>query len=625
MTEAEEFSEIYNLEVLAIPTNLEHLANQEESGLEQIEDKDEHGYKFTYYAHREDPLNTPVFWKRKDYPDVIYRTEEAKLRSSTREIMQYHVLGRPILVGTTSVELSDRVSNRLRAEPIRRLAQVLLIRDAWFEAHERIEDGMQVEELQPFNAPLDRLNTSAMRKMARELEVSFNPEDEQNLQRLLNILVLEQIHKDRLVSILQGGVPHNVLNARKHTEESQVIAGAGAFGAVTIATNMAGRGVDIKLGGELAEEVLSSVNRVLRRAGNEDPYDMTHEERRSILQGLTSEDYGIYESEINYLFKHLEEMAKVRELGGLHVIGSERHEARRIDNQLRGRSSRQGDPGSSRFFLSMEDDLMRLFGGQQADSLMQRMKIDDAMPMEVGVVSRLVEQSQTRVEGANFDVRKHLLEYDDVLNTQRAKIYIQRDRIFTKNDLSEDVAEMLQIEVKRRTPEALQDEEGPWRLIAWLDQIQPPLQMGPIVYPSYTINLLVNKVYEQLSLDGSNGDVYKPDQVITALVEIAGESIKAEEAHLTATVNNLLMQTESSLENQIEDRMEAIEAFFDTLEIADETDTRSTRELADELQSLARTQLRLSSQQQKTLRDDPQEVIDDVRDQVEMFHINRYP
>jgi preprotein translocase subunit SecA len=363
VTEAEEFSEIYNLEVLAIPTNLEHLANQEESGLEQIEDKDEHGYKFTYYAHREDPLNTPVFWKRKDYPDVIYRTEEAKLRSSTREIMQYHVLGRPILVGTTSVELSDRVSNRLRAEPIRRLAQVLLIRDAWFEAHERIEDGMQVEELQPFNAPLDRLNTSAMRKMARELEISFNPEDEQNLQRLLNILVLEQIHKDRLVSILQGGVPHNVLNARKHTEESQVIAGAGAFGAVTIATNMAGRGVDIKLGGELAEEVLSSVNRVLRRAGNEDPYDMTHEERRSILQGLTSEDYGIYESEINYLFKHLEEMAKVRELGGLHVIGSERHEARRIDNQLRGRSSRQGDPGSSRFFLSMEDDLMRLFGG----------------------------------------------------------------------------------------------------------------------------------------------------------------------------------------------------------------------------------------------------------------------
>ena len=619
VTEAEEFSEIYALEVLAIPTNLEYLANQEESGLEQIEDKDEYGYKFTHYARREDPLNAPVFWKRKDYPDVIYRTEEAKLRSSTREIMQYHVLGRPILVGTTSVELSDRVSNRLRAEPIRRLAQVLIIRDAWFEAHDQIEDGMQVEELQPFNTPLDQLNTSAMRKMARELEISFNPEDEQNLLRLLKILGLEPIQENRLVSILQGGVPHNVLNARKHTEESQIIAGAGAFGALTIATNMAGRGVDIKLGGELAEEVLTSVNRVLRRAGYEDPYDMTHEERRITLQGLTSEDYSIYEPEINYFFKHLDEMEKVRELGGLHVIGSERHEARRIDNQLRGRSSRQGDPGSSRFFLSMEDDLMRLFGGQQADALMQRMKIDDAMPMEVGVVSRLVEQSQTRVEGANFDVRKHLLEYDDVLNTQRAKIYTQRDRIFTKDDLSEDVEEMLKIEVNRRIPEALQDEEGPWRLIAWLDQIQPPLQMGPIVYPSYTLNLLVKNVYEQLSFDENNVDVYKPDQVVTTLVEIAGESIKAEEAHLTATVNNLLMQTESSLENQIDDRMEAVEAFFDSIETADETDIRSTRELADELQSLARTPLRLNSQQQKALRDDPQAVIDGVRDHIEIF------
>ncbi len=619
VTEAEEFSEIYKLEVLAIPTNLEYLANQEESGLEQIEDKDEQGYKFTHYAHREDPLNTPVFWKRKDYPDVIYRTEEAKLRSSTREIMQYHVLGRPILVGTTSVELSDRVSNRLRAEPIRRLSQVLLIRDAWFEAHDRIEDGMQVEELQPFNAPLDQLNTSDMRKMARELEISFNPEDEQNLQRLLRILGLEEVLNDRLKSILQSGVPHNVLNARKHTEESQIIAGAGAFGAVTIATNMAGRGVDIKLGGELAEEVLTSVNRVLRRSGVENPYDMTNDERRIALQTLTSDDYGIYEPEINYFFKHLDEMEKVRELGGLHVIGSERHEARRIDNQLRGRSSRQGDPGSSRFFLSMEDELMRLFGGQQADALMQRMKIDDAMPMEVGVVSRLVEQSQTRVEGANFDVRKHLLEYDDVLNTQRAKIYAQRDRIFTKDDLSEDVEEMLKIEVARRTPEALQDDDGPWRLIAWLDQIQPPLQMGPVVYPSYTINLLVKKVYDQLSLDERNEGVYKPDQVVSTLVEIARDAIKAEESHLTATINNLLMQTESSLENQIDDRMETIEAFFDTLETADETDTRSIRELADELQSLARIPFRLNSQQQKALRDDPQEVIDDVRDNIEVF------
>jgi preprotein translocase subunit SecA len=121
---------------------------------------------------------------------------------------------------------------------------------------------------------------------------------------------------------------------------------------------------------------------------------------------------------------------------------------------LRGRAARLGDPGSSRFYLSLEDELMRLFGGAQADGLMQRLKIDDAMPLEVGLVGRLVEQSQTRVEGSNFDIRKHLLEYDDVLNTQRAKIYGQRNRIFTKDDLSDDVDEMLRTEVNRRVPEA---------------------------------------------------------------------------------------------------------------------------------------------------------------------------
>ena len=168
--------------------------------------------------------------------------------------------------------------------------------------------------------------------------------------------------------------------------------------------------------------------------------------------------------------------------------------ARRIDNQLRGRSARQGDPGSSRFYLSLEDELMRLFGGAQADGLMQRLKIDDAMPLEVGLVGRLVEQSQTRVEGSNFDIRKHLLEYDDVLNTQRAKIYAQRNRIFTKDDLSEDVAEMLRTEVNRRVPEALKDEGGPWKLMAWLDQIQPAFVVNGDIFPSYSLLLLAESI-----------------------------------------------------------------------------------------------------------------------------------
>ncbi|HEX6304581.1 MAG TPA: hypothetical protein VFZ76_10360, partial [Anaerolineales bacterium] len=449
VTESEEFKEIYDLDVLAIPTNLDYQASQVDNPLEIVEARDEHGYKYEYYAQHDDPDRKPIFWKRKDYPDVVYRTEEAKLRAIAQEILAYHSLGRPILVGTTSVELSERVSGRLRAEPIRRLAQVILLRDVWMQANNRVEDGRAIPELEFLNEPLDNLNISATRKMARELNISFNPSSDENLDRLLSILDLsgqglrsaEARHiadvRDRLASCLSAGIPHEVLNARKHTEESQIIAGAGAFGAVTIATNMAGRGVDIKLGGELAEEVIATVSRVLNKADYENPYEMSLEEQRQALVKMDPSDYGIYESEVNYFHKYIEEMARVRELGGLHVIGSERHESRRIDNQLRGRAARQGDPGSSRFYLSMEDDLMRLFGGQQADSLMQRMRIDEMMPLEMGLVGRIVEQSQGRVEGANFDVRKHLLEYDDVLNTQRSKIYAQRERIFTKDDLSE--------------------------------------------------------------------------------------------------------------------------------------------------------------------------------------------
>jgi preprotein translocase subunit SecA len=305
-----------------------------------------------------------------------------------------------------------------------------------------------------------------------DLGVSLNPEDDSNIDQVLKILGLTAFHKERLIEIFKGGIPHQVLNARKHTEESQIIAGAGVYGGVTIATNMAGRGVDIKLGGELAEEILSSVNRVLRRTGY-DYYDMTLEERRQAILALTPEDYGIYGGEIEYFLKSMEEMEAVKELGGLHVVGSERHESRRIDNQLRGRAARQGDPGSSRFYLSLDDELMVRFGGQQMEGLLARLNIDEALPIENNLVSRVVESSQTRVEGANFDVRKHLLEYDDVLNLQREKIYGQRDRIFLKDDLNEDVTDMLKTEVLQRVPEALDDEGGPWKLLSWLEQIQP--------------------------------------------------------------------------------------------------------------------------------------------------------
>lgn len=611
VTEAEEFDKIYKLEVLAIPTNLEYVASRADSDLVELEDRDEQNYKFRYYTQKDNPQHPPVFWKRKDYPDVIFRTGEAKFRSVTREILSYYAMGRPMLVGTTSVELSDKLSTRLRAEPLRRLAQVLLLRDAWLKKNKREEDGRQIPELQLLNAPIDQLQPAELRKLAMDLNLSLNPEDKANLHTLTQILGLTENDQERLLTAIKAGIPHQVLNARKHTEESQIIAGAGAFGAVTIATNMAGRGVDIKLGGDLAEEIISAVNRVLRKNGYPDPYDMQMDERRKALLAIEPVNYGIYDAEVRYFLQHLDDMERVKRLGGLHVIGSERHEARRIDNQLRGRAARQGDPGSSRFNLSLEDDLMVRFGGQQANDMMERLKVDDAMPIELGLVSRLVEQSQTRVEGANFDIRKHLLEYDDVLNTQRTKIYEQRNRIFTKPDLSADVTEMLRTEVLARVPKALEDKEGPWQLLAWLDQVQPAFQISDTLVASYTLRLIVDHLTNRL------GEHNEPSTEMNFLLEVADESLKSEEAHLMNAVETLFEQVEDRLEAQLKEHQETVDTFFEGLGLDEETDARQARDLADELSGLVHFPLRLSPDQIRAFKSDPDAISPVVREQVE--------
>ena len=613
VTESEEFHKIYKLDVLAIPTNLEYQALRSDAPLVILEGRDDEGYKYRYYARSGDPEKLPVFWQRKDFPDVIFRTEEAKFRAITREIMRYHAQGRPMLVGTTSVELSDHLSARLHAEPLRRLALVMLLRQAWMEQNQREEDGRQIAELELLYKPLEQLDLAALRKMGRELGISSNPEESSNLERLSGLLNLDDGYRQRLAGSLQRGILHQVLNARKHTEESQIIAGAGAFGAVTIATNMAGRGVDIKLGGELPEGIIETVNRVLRRAGVEEAYDMRMEERHQALLGISAEQYGIYEAEINQFLQYMSEMKTVKELGGLHVIGSERHEARRIDNQLRGRSARQGDPGSSRFYLSMEDELMHRFGGQQADGLMQRLKIDDAMPLEMGVVSRLIEQSQTRVEGANFDVRKHLLEYDDVLNSQRSRIYSQRDRIFSKEDLGDDVTEMLRTEINRRVPLALKDEEGPWKLLAWMEQVQPPLPLGGAIFPSYPLRLLLNQLEARRSSLKSTADVRQ------ALLDLAGEALSAEEEHLSRLVEILLENTQQRLKEQLAERLEVLDNSFEGLDLDNEEEDapRSPREFIDQLSLTLRMPIRISTEAQRALRENPAMARQEAQEQVE--------
>ncbi|NIW40714.1 MAG: hypothetical protein GWN27_09490, partial [candidate division Zixibacteria bacterium] len=409
--------------------------------------------------------------------------------------------------------------------------------------------------------------------------------------------------------VVQGGVSHDVLNARKHTEESQIIAGAGKLGAVTIATNMAGRGVDIKLGGEIPEELITTVNRVLRRAGVEQAFDLTLEEKLDEVKKIPESDYGIYAEQITEFKELMRGMEEVKKLGGLHVIGSERHEARRIDNQLRGRAARQGDPGSSRFYLSMEDDLMRLFGGQQMDGMMQRLGMDEQLPLELNLVGRIIEGAQTRVEGANFDSRKHLLEYDDVLNSQRQTIYNQRDRIFSKEDLSDDVLEMLESEITTRIPAAISDEESPWRLLAWLDQIQPSFILGDQYFPTFSKKLLLEELKKQ--------PLNNADEIVNAIADLADKSITAQKEHILFSSQISIDWYENYLDNQIEDRLEVVDTYFESLRYADETEQRSGKELLDEITSLVRMQIRFSNAEQRLFYDDPDTAEEMVREQVE--------
>ncbi|MEA5078471.1 MAG: hypothetical protein VB013_07860 [Anaerolineaceae bacterium] len=599
LTEAEEFNKIYKLEVQPVPMNLEYQAFRSDSPLVLVEKKDAKGYPLQYYSKRGDTSSTPVFWRRQDYPDLVYRTEEGKLRAITADIIHYYVKGQPMLVGTTSVEHSERLSMRLSAEPLRRLVQVLMVRDTWVEKNAKSPE-LEVKELTSLNRDITDINTNELRQFSRQAGLtSINPEDPENLPHVLKLLDLVPEDKDRLSAILQGGIPHQVLNARKHDEESQIIAHAGAFGAVTIATNMAGRGVDIKLGGELTEEVIADVIRVLDSVGVDDPYNMSNEARRKALKELTVEQYGIYEESVATFLNYFTDMEKVRALGGLHVIGTERHEARRIDNQLRGRAARQGDPGSSRFYLSLEDELMRLFGGVQMENLMGRLRVDPSLPIESGLIGRMVEQSQERVEGNNFDVRKHLLEYDDVLNDQRNRIYTERDRAFKKDDLHDDVSQILHTELQERIPKALKDEEGPWKLLAYLEEVQPSMafEQEGIRVPSFTMSEVVKEFHTRY-------DKKKPGQEVKdILLELAAESLKVENEHILSTSEGLFDKTRTSMEQILDERLDTLDTYFEGLEAGGEegTPVRRPQEILEELSGLVRTQLRLSNDELRRL------------------------
>ncbi len=243
----------------------------------------------------------------------------------------------------------------------------------------------------------------------------------------------------------RSGVAHNVLNAKHHEKEAQIVAQAGKLGAVTIATNMAGRGTDIVLGGN-AEYMAKSA---MRKDGFEDEMieeatSFAETDDKEIIEArrVYKEYHDKFKAEISV------EAEKVRAAGGLYIIGTERHESRRIDNQLRGRSGRQGDPGKSRFFLSCEDDLMRIFGGDRMGMLLDKMNVEETMPIENGMLSNIIESSQQKVESRNFAIRKSVLDYDDVLNKQREIIYTQRNQVLNGENIHDTVVKMVEDTIK---------------------------------------------------------------------------------------------------------------------------------------------------------------------------------
>ena len=619
LTEKEEFYKIYGLDVIPIPTNLEYTARQKGSPLVEKEAKDADGYKYTYYADPKNP-GKALYYKRKDYPDVIYRSEEAKFRAITMEILYNYIKGRPQLIGTASVEHSEFLSSRLQREPLRRLMQIQMMRRAFMNKNGITDYETPLKEFSPFNKSLKDIQPGDLRPMARDLGIQLAIEDPDNKALLLQEFRLDEEDYPRLLEAANGGIPHQVLNARKHDEEGMIIAKAGAFGAVTIATNMAGRGVDIKLGGELDEDVLRDTNRVLAKYG-QDPYNMTIEERYHAIQKVDPEEFGVYEESIRSYMDYYENMLRVRACGGLHVIGSERHESRRIDNQLRGRAARQGDPGSSRFFLSLEDEIVRLFGGERLEGMLKRINLfDENVPLEHSMFSRVVEQAQERVEGTNFDVRKHTLEYDDVLNTQRQKIYAQRDQAFLKDDLSEDILEMLRTDLENRLNKAESEEK--WKLAAYLDSVQPAMQMDTHFLPSFTQKMLIEHLRSRI------GSAPEKEQLLDGLIDFGRDAYEVERANGQELMEKLVSGSAENYQTQLQERNANFDLFIETLEdklnqiseAAEEgqvVENLKPAEVFADACSFARTQFKLTNDKQRRLAEGDEEVIEELRDQVE--------
>ncbi|BDI32245.1 hypothetical protein CCAX7_42960 [Capsulimonas corticalis] len=361
------------------------------------------------------PTNKPMV--RKDNPDIIFKSEEAKLRGIAREILTIHSRHQPVLVGTRSVEMSERVSDRLRYDRLSMLALVDILRDK-LENAKGLDKTKYGEFSTLLNQKLTTLTPGKLSEVIKHFEIPASATDPANLAALAKLLGVADEFKPVLESSLTQGIPHNILNAKSHEKEAKMISEAGRKGSVTIATNMAGRGVDILLGGSIVPDDDDSGDDYEYRRGGPSVVGLTPVGERGSAE-------------------HQAEADEVRSLGGLYIVGSERHESRRIDNQLRGRAGRQGDPGASRFFVSLEDELWRLFGDKANSPMLSGWAEDQAI--DARLLSAMIERAQKKVEQHYFDQRKHTLDYDDVMNVQREKIYGERRLIMQGASLRDTI------------------------------------------------------------------------------------------------------------------------------------------------------------------------------------------
>lgn len=409
------------------------------------------------------PTNLPLI--RKDQSDVIYKTEEQKFRALALEILQKHVKGQPTLVGTRSIEVSERLSERLKiGERLQLQALILVLRDKLLTTK-----GLSKEEVEQYhsllNTPLDELHIPKLTPVAKAVDVPLNALDPQNVEALKRLLELDG-NDDVLLNALENGIPHSVLNAKYHEQEAEIISEAGRKHAVTIATNMAGRGVDIMLGGKPDPEAVLKPTEITLQGGHKKTYPS-------------------------------EASAEVAELGGLAILGSERHESRRIDRQLRGRSGRQGDPGETRFYLSLEDELWRLFGDRGRAFLGGWPEYER---LEARLLTAAIERAQKKVEEMHFGQRKHTLEYDDVMNVQRDVIYRQRREILEGADLRETILdhtyEMIQDAVDRHCGAEVPESE--WDVRGLYDELDLLFDLSLAARPSELEGKSREELVEQL-------------------------------------------------------------------------------------------------------------------------------